>query len=260
MTDKITAGQIKELLKERHWKDVYVEECKDGPTHSAYHFSQMDAWVMKKSWSKPLTIVHEIKTNRSDFLNDHKWVNYLPYCNELYFVCPHNLIDKTEVPADAGLIWASKNCKKLYTKKKAPYRDVEIPDSVFRYILMFRSQITREHQTEFEEGRLKYWESWLENKEYKKHLGHKVKEAIREEVESVKIENEKLKSKIEKCNMIEKVAKEMNIDINRWLLEREVREKFEKKLPEHIFRDINGTIRDLNDLKENLEKFNNDDN
>ena len=88
----ITANKIQSLLAVKHSKDIFVPECKDGPTHTADHL-RMDAWVMKRSWVRPLSIGYEIKISRQDFLNDQKWHSYLNYCNEFYFVCPAGLID-----------------------------------------------------------------------------------------------------------------------------------------------------------------------
>ena len=83
----LTAKDILRLIESRHSGDLVVAECKDGPTHYARH-RRLDAWVMRKSWSKPALYGYEIKVSRQDFLKDDKWPDYLPMCNELYFVCP----------------------------------------------------------------------------------------------------------------------------------------------------------------------------
>src|SRR5690606_37137616 len=138
------------------------DECKDGPTHGAEH-RRLDGWAMAKSWAHPTVTGYEVKVSRSDFLQDTKWPDYLPMCNELYFVCPTGLIQPPEVPAEVGLLWASKTGTKLYTKKKAQYRDVKIPEEVFRYVLMCRAKITDEHPS-FGSTR-EYWERWLEDQQ-----------------------------------------------------------------------------------------------
>lgn len=53
---------------------------------------------------------YEFKINRSDFLNEirtEKWKIYLKYCHTFSFVCPKGLIDKSEVPSKAGLLWVT---------------------------------------------------------------------------------------------------------------------------------------------------------
>lgn len=63
----ITAKAILELLRAKHAEDVFVPECKTGPSQGHDH-SRFDAWVMKKSWANAATIGYEIKVSRSDFL------------------------------------------------------------------------------------------------------------------------------------------------------------------------------------------------
>jgi len=82
-----TADQILNLLLIKHSKDVCVPECKGGPTWFGRH-DRMDLWTMARSWAHPRCCAYEIKVSRSDFVNDKKWMAYLEYCNELYFVAP----------------------------------------------------------------------------------------------------------------------------------------------------------------------------
>ena len=141
---KIIAPMILDLLAAKHRGDVFVAECKTGPTTTANaHHLRMDAWVMRRSWAHPDTTGYEIKVSRGDFLRDDKWPAYLKYCNRFYFVCPPNMIAVNEVPAGCGLMWASKNAAMLYTKIKAPRREVEIPENLWRYVLMCRASIQR---------------------------------------------------------------------------------------------------------------------
>jgi hypothetical protein len=133
----MAAQQIIELLAIKHHEDVFVPECKDGPTQGANHL-RLDAWAMARSWSNPTTWGYEVKVSRSDFLKDDKWQGYLAYCSDFYFVCPMGLIQPEELPPEAGLLWANPGATRLYTKKKASRRLVEIPENIFRYILMCR--------------------------------------------------------------------------------------------------------------------------
>jgi hypothetical protein len=94
---KITAQTIVDLLAEKHSSDVFIRECKDGPSVNNSH-CRLDAWAMKRSWSSPCTYGYEVKVSRQDFLKDDKWRNYLPYCNEFYFAATKGLIQLEELP------------------------------------------------------------------------------------------------------------------------------------------------------------------
>lgn len=138
----LTAKDIILLLAKRHKNDVFVSECKTGSSQYSKTV-RFDAWVMKKSWLNPCTIGYEIKVSRSDFTSDTKWQKYLDYCNEFYFVCPDGLIRKEELPKGVGLLWVSRNAKTLYRKRFAETNNIQIPDSIFRYILMSRTTIKK---------------------------------------------------------------------------------------------------------------------
>jgi hypothetical protein len=194
MPNQITAKTLLNLLLARHEKDVCVPECKTGGSWTNSHMQKMDLWTMTRSWAKPKVTVYEIKVSRNDFLQDDKWRGYLLFGNEFYFVCSPGLIDKSELPDEAGLMVTSNNGTRLYTRKRAPYRDVTIPESVWRYLLMWRSRIDvdMERQT-----RLQYWQKFLENRQYTSELGFRVsrglREMINEKIETVERENIRLK-------------------------------------------------------------------
>ena len=142
----MTADIILQALKNRHWKDVFIPECKTGPTWFNPALRRMDAWVMRRSWTRFATIAYEIKVSRGDFLADTKWREYLPYCHELYFICPWGLIKPDEINGDAGLCWVSKNGQRIYTRKCVEQRDIEIPIEMLIHIVMSRTIIMRPHE------------------------------------------------------------------------------------------------------------------
>ena len=55
------ASDIIKLLEQRHSKDLFVPECKDGPTGSHGMHVRLDAWVMPKSWANPALRGYEVK-------------------------------------------------------------------------------------------------------------------------------------------------------------------------------------------------------
>ncbi len=140
----MTAKTILQTLRNRHRKDVFIPECKTGPTIDNLALRRMDAWVMRRSYTRFATIAYEIKVSRSDFLADTKWREYLPYCHELYFVCPWGMIEPQEIDDAAGLCWVSKNGRRIYTKKRVEQRDIEIPAEMLIHIVMSRTVVMRE--------------------------------------------------------------------------------------------------------------------
>lgn len=186
----VSASKIVDLLAMRHSKDVFVPECKTGPTQGVRH-ARMDAWVMPRSWAHPSIIAYEIKVSRSDFLADDKWPTYLKYCNEFYFVCAPNVCQTAEISDDAGLIVTSKNGARLFRKKKAPYREVDIPEDLFRYVLMSRCLVGEAWAVQQSEDNAASWQRWLKNRKRNKELGNQVRYEIRRLVNESRREAEK---------------------------------------------------------------------
>ena len=219
-----TAAEILELLRVRHSKDVFVDECKDGPTHYTQHV-RMDAWVMPRSWANPATTAYEIKVSRSDFLSDHKWPAYLPLCHQFYFVCPAKLIAVEECPADAGLLWVTTTATRLYTKKKAPYRNVEIPEELWRYVLMCRAKIGHELQPADPQA---VWNAWLDQKREAHDLGYRVRGRIAEIVEAANKRAERAESAVGRYESVREAMREVGLDpdarMSSWEVRSRVRE------------------------------------
>jgi hypothetical protein len=192
----MTSQRVLDALAEKHRGDVFVPECKDGPSQNVNDYLRMDAWVMAKSWSNPCATVYEVKVSRADFLQDQKWHGYLPYCNAFYFACPHGLIQLGEVPAEAGLMYVTDGGRVL-TKKKAPYRPLEVPESVYRYILMCRVRVCRgAFGDDAPEDRAAHWRHWLAQKKEKQEIGwnasRRLQELYREHVTEVRRKQKEL--------------------------------------------------------------------
>lgn len=218
------AQELVDLLASRHSKDVFIPECKDGPTHSASHV-RMDAWAMNKSWAHPVVSAYEVKVSRADFLKDNKWPAYLPLCNQFYFVAPAGLIDVSELPAEAGLLTCAGkgNGARLLTKKKAPHRDVAIPEEVFRYILMCRVAIAPEHHAA-QEDRTAHWRRWLIDKGDNQKLGYEVSKRIRQRAREIENENAHLQRAIEGYENLKKWLESMGLSPTDWGLQRKLQD------------------------------------
>jgi len=216
---------------------------------------------MKKSWASPLTTCYEIKVSRSDFLGDTKWPSYLPYCNELFFVCPPKMISIDEVPENAGLMYISSTGTRIYTKKKAPYREVEIPEDIWRYILMWRTVVSREKSYE-RATKKEYWEKWLEQREIDQYFGRSLGKVLRKTINTKIIEvqqtNKKLEDRLDRYDYLIEYLEEMGIDPKDSSLRWEVRNKLENLqnlVPKKVRWDIKCVRDKLTGMLEKIEAY-----
>lgn len=181
----INADKIGRLLAEKHSKDVFVPECKNGETWGARDLLRLDAWVLLRTYSPLTTIGYEVKVSRSDFENDQKWTGYLDLCHQFYFVCPAGMIRATDLPSAIGLIWVSRTGV-LHTKRKAERRmpDVKKLNDLMVYVLMARTQIVANMyetgKTADKYDHLKGIRETVEKANAKKELAYFVKGHVRE--------------------------------------------------------------------------------
>jgi len=229
MSAAITSKHVLGLLAAKHSKDVFVPECKDGPTHSRRNHWRMDAWVMPRSWAHPNVTAYEIKVSRQDFLRDEKWPVYLDLCNSLYLVAPKGLIDKSELAPEVGLLEVSTGGKRLMTKKKAQLRaDVKIPEEVFRYVLMCRATIGEERQSK--ENRAAEWEDWLRQKRFAAGVGWKVTRRVRDYIAEVDRKNEAIQSQNNAFEDVRAILTEAGIkNLEGWRLRSEVEDRLKEQ-------------------------------
>jgi DNA repair protein MmcB-like len=238
--NRVNSALITKLLAAKHSEDVFVPECKDGPSAGTTHF-RVDAWAMRRSWSQPTTYGYEIKVTRSDFVRDDKWHAYLGLCSQFYFVCPDNLIQPQELPPEAGLYWVSKTGARLWLKKKAQHRnDVQVPESLFRYILMCRSKIVGEFLPK--EGPGAYWKRWLEDGAKDLAAGHLVGKSLRalvqKKIHEVEVENIRLKAEREAVDETVRDLKSFGFDPfagyrSRWGMKEKVA-ALQEIIPTHV--------------------------
>lgn len=249
----MTDDKILNLLLQKHSGDLCVPECKTDATWYNPKFHKFDLWVMRKSWTKPFTFGYEIKRSRSDFLRDTKWSEYLPYCSDFYFVAPPGIIQPEELPSEVGLLITSKNIARLYTKRKAIHRDVEIPESIFRYILMWRVQVVNEQTKGL--SMQKYWQNWLAEKADKKELGHnvskKIREVVEENIDKVTVENHRLQKENERLAEMKNFLKELGYN-ERYFSTYQAKDKLKAKVKEIETGIPDGLLIYLNNVIENL--------
>lgn len=242
----VTARQITGLLEKKHAADFFASQVKNGPTLFGKELLILDGWAMKKSWANPLTIGYEIKVSRGDFLQDSKWHNYLDYCNEFYFAAPPGIIRTDELPPEAGLILCSANLKMMLIKKRAIRRQVEIPDSFFRYVLMNKIMLLDDSRS----ANIEFWEKWLKTKEITQNLGYAVSKSLRQvidkEIFKQKRENEKLADRIGRLEQVQAFCERNGIDYQWYNWKDDIHAK------------INGAdkelIREMGDMIERMQK------
>lgn len=250
--NKITAGRVMDLLAVRHSDDVFVAECTAKPKNF-----RMDAWAMRTSYSRPAIWGYEVKVSRRDFVQDNKWAEYLDHCNEFYFVSPSGVIDPSEVPEEAGLIWAAQTGSRLYTKKKAPRRKVEIPEQFWRYLVMKGWSTPR--MMEYDNSK-EYWRKWLEHRELDYKFGHHVSRAIAETVSravrQADVDNKRLKIENERYADIRKMLEEMGIMFpDTWKVKNRLDElrsgvdKDIKRKVENALRSLQGMMEVINEIE-----------
>lgn len=214
------AHDLIKLLARKHEGDIFVTECKTGPSYGRV-CRRFDAWAMPKSWARMQFIGYEIKVSKSDFNKDDKWIEYLEFCSDFYFVTPWQLVSAEETPDKAGLIWASKSGVRLFTKKKSPHRDIMIPDMLMMYILMqYGPTGANGKRHEFHTNDKAYWEKWLAQKKQDISFGYKVgkriREVITEEIEKVKSRNAWLENENKELIRLKEVAEKLGIRLDSW--------------------------------------------
>lgn len=218
----MTSNDIKEILETRHKNngDIFIAECKVGGTWNSGFENKcyrLDGWAMKKSWTNPTVWGYEIKVNRNDFLNDDKWQNYLPYCTDFYFVCPKGIIKPEELQENVGLLTV--HGTRLYTAKKAIRRNVNIPNDLYRYIMMNRVLIKKEYDDNFKDThRVEFYKQQLalikEGKEVGWQLSSAIKNMADKEISKTREQNDILKEENKKLLDVKSFLDKNGIDIS----------------------------------------------
>lgn len=224
----LTATTICALIRKKHAKDVFVAECKSGSTWFGKH-CRLDAWAMKKSWANPAFYGYEIKVSRNDFLRDDKWRRYLELCSDFYFVSPPDIIQKDEIPKEAGLIWCSKNGARLYTKKKAPSRQIAPPEDLLLYVIMQYGPTGAKASDDRGSWEKRHWEKWTKEKKIDRDFGYCVSKAIgkrvEEEIVKVQIEQGRILKEVESLKTVKEFAEAHGLDLySSWGLGRRLKE------------------------------------
>ena len=98
-----------------------------------------------------------------------------------YFVCPHGMIKPEELPADVGLMYVTKNEKKLRIVKKSPHRGTKIPESILWYIIYYRASKASQGSKD-----LQYWREFLTRDAEIKAIGHSASKKIKKDLKELR--------------------------------------------------------------------------
>lgn len=182
---KVREDHILKVLAAKHKeKDSFFTHVKNGPSQTVRggELAIIDAVAIAKSWTRPVIRGYEVKVERSDFLRDTKFHKYFDMCHEFSFVCPTKLIDKSEVPEQAGLIYYNPEKQSLYTAKKAVYREIPMPVDMLWYIIISQAKSDRHP---FFSSQRDMLEAWVSDKEDRVKLGYEVSAKLRMQLEGV---------------------------------------------------------------------------
>jgi hypothetical protein len=121
----------------------------------------------------------------------------------------------------------------LFTKKKAPFRQVDIPVEVLLYILMWRTKLIDDMSGVSPRELAKAWlETEQEDKDLGSWVGKKLYEQYQSQVVKVRDENSRLRSQISNLEDIKKFCEDLKIypSALSWTSESRLEQEFKKKL------------------------------
>lgn len=237
---RVKAYHIKQALAQKHKEDFFLTEVKNGATTMVRRGELLilDALAIKRSWANPCFSGYEIKVSRQDFERDEKWPGYKDLCHKFSFVCPWGLIKPEELPEDVGLIYYNPEKKSLFTKRKAPLRQIEISPDLLYYIIICRLESTR---YPFFGSKREYFEEWLQGKISAKQLGRLVRSKLLDEIRTIEkrvsdleFDNMFLKSQQEQHERIMAILRDHGIQTSKWSLEDDLRKVLNKTMPPGI--------------------------
>lgn len=258
---EVTASVLLNALAARHAKDVFVPECKNGPTQTGNH-RRLDAWVMLKTWSPVTLIGYEIKVSRADWRRDEKIADYMGLCNLLNLVAPKGVIPVEELPDGVGLLElaGSGTGARLITKRRASRREIPVPASLLFYVLMCRTTIDAkgEDPEQRQKWRTDSMRDWAYGKEDRMKLHYAISQKIRDRFRECEEAREAAERRAADLARIDARIRELGFDpeqpIRTWEIEAKLR-AFDAAIPEHALRTMERAERDLASVRAALEQM-----
>ena len=214
------ANDVLKMLEARHSKDVFFSEVAIDSNKR-----RMDAWAMIPSYSKSLTIAYEIKVTRRDFVQDKKMHEYTMYANEAYLVCPSDVAKPEELPDGWGLLVVSGS--RLMTKKKAQYRETDIPEAFYQALIASKVRHYEGSVVDREIARrvagIAMYQDYVEGKKTLADIGYQMGRKLSEDLYNFEREKSRLENRREELEsrlvawkkLCSKVKSELGVDISR---------------------------------------------
>ena len=257
----ISAASLLAALARRHSVDVFVPECKNGPTQTGSH-RRLDAWVMLKTWSPVTMIGYEIKVSRADWRRDEKIADYMGLCNLLSIVAPKGVVPVEELPDGVGLLeLAGKgDGARLITKRRAARREIAVPSSLLFYVLMCRTTIDAkgEDPEQRQKWRADSLRDWASGKEDRMKLHYAISQKIQDRFRESESARQAAEQRAADMQRIDDRIKELGFDpsqpIRAWEIEAKLR-AFDAAIPDHVLRSLERTERDLSSIRSSLEQM-----
>lgn len=217
---------IKKALAYRHRQDLFFTEVKSGA--SGAENARIDALAIRPSYTRYLITGYEIKVSISDFRGDHKWMSYLSMCNELYFCLSEDVkYDLSDIPEQCGLmVYKPDNKIKFKIVKKAPYRIIDPPEGMYKYLLfkyIGEYQYSKKDAVDdlLRSSKLEKYRDYLDNKLESREIGALVSQKIASDLSALRYKNESLRRRIEEEDSEDKylldLCKILGIDDRRFM-------------------------------------------
>lgn len=143
------------------------------------HPPRADVVSIRPSYTRFCVSIFEVKTSRSDFLLDFKsgkWRGYLEHCHRFYFACPVGIIQKSELPEEAGLYVRGEKGWKCVKLSKS--RDLEVPYTTLLSMIFIKQKaqnLTRRYWLG------KYYSDYTELTEQFKRIAQRIKKTLEQE-------------------------------------------------------------------------------
>lgn len=249
------------MLAAKHASDVFVPECKDGPTYTRSHL-RLDAWVLLKTWSPITTIGYEIKVDRGDWRRDDKLHQYMPLCNLLYVVAPKGIVPADELPSGVGLMEPVGTAGRLLTRRKAARREVNLPAELMVYVLMCRAKITRDSNDyaaiDGRGWRTKQLREWVDGKEERRSLSYAVSRKIQQVFDEQERELNAERRRNDELASVRKRIEELGFDpaqpLSTWQVQARL-EEFNRTVDQRTLYDMRQLSRTIADVADKLERM-----
>ena len=173
------------------------------------------------------------------------------------------MIQPEELGPGVGLLVVATTGSRLFTKRKAAHRDVEVPEELYRYLLMSRARIVPPNHYGTDERGADYWRHWLtqkaENIELGRLVGARMRWLFDERVTAVELENARLKARHKEYDGVRAALTALGLDAeNSNYLAEAVRRRAERTrqaVPHELMYALDGLDRAITAMRARLKEL-----